>query len=457
VTFRPPRGGGANVRAQAHPGKLPPVIRPGLTCLAVLLLALAAAGAPASAQTTTGTPLITQAAEALRTSPVYVHDDAEEAISDADEAALEQRIAETGAGPLYVAIVPDAIKDEAGGSADAALIAIRNQLRRRGTYAIVAGTTFGARSDVVEGAGRIATDAFEVRGDEGVHPTLREFAERVGEARRNGNEAPSEGPGGGGWGGLAILGLLGGGAALFAVSRSRRRRREREEQVAELRETANEDLAALGEDVRALDIDVEMPNADPQAKQEYALAVERYDQATRALDAARDPKDFGPIGEALEEGRWAMASAKARLERRPPPERRPPCFFDPRHGPSTREVEWAPDGYGAPRQVPVCEADAVRLEQGQEPMTREILAGGRRVPYYDAPGYYSPFYGGFYGGFSGFLPGLLFGSMLGGAFGGWGAPDITAGDPGGGDFGDFGGGDFGGGDFGGGDFGGGDF
>ena len=139
----------------------------------------------------------------------------------------------------------------------------------------------------------------------------------------------------------------------------------------------------------------------------------------------------------------------ARWRAQAPPERRPPCFFDPRHGPSTRDVEWAPDGYGAPRPVPVCEADAVRLEQGQEPMTREVVAGGRRVPMYDAPGFYGPYAGGFFGGFSGFLPGLLFGSMLGGAFGGWGADDASGSDGGG--FGDFGGGGGGlGGDFGGG-------
>ncbi len=165
-----------------------------------------------------------------------------------------------------------------------------------------------------------------------------------------------------------------------------------------------------------------------------------------------------------------MASAKARLEGRPPPERRPPCFFDPRHGPSTRDVEWAPDGYGAARMVPVCEADAVRLESGEAPMAREIVSGGRRMPLYDAPGYYAPYAGGFFGGFSGFLPGLLFGSVLssaltpgpflGGGFGGGGFGGGGFGDGGGGglDLGDFGGGGFGGGgDFGGGDFGGGDF
>src|SRR3712207_7562347 len=42
------------------------------------------------------------------------------------------------------------------------------------------------------------------------------------------------------------------------------------------------------------------------------------------------------------------------------------CFFDPRHGPSARDVEWAPPG-GAPRLVPACAADAVRIEDGEDP------------------------------------------------------------------------------------------
>ena len=431
--------------------------------VAALLLA-AVLPATAAAQDTD----IGQAAQGLKVEPVYVDPGAEERITDSEQRALIRRIGEERAGPLYIAILPAEARNEAGGSTEGVLVAIQRSLASPGTYAAVVGDEFraGATAGVLDRgvAPRLATDAFETYGDEGVYATLDHFVELIGEARRNGGEPPSEGPGDGGWGGLALLGLIGGGAALFGISRSRRRKREREEEVGELRTTASEDLSALGDDIRALDLDVEMPNADPQAKEDYGRAVDRYDAAERALDRARDPQDFAPIAEALEEGRWAMASAKARLSGEQPPERRPPCFFDPRHGPSTREVEWAPDGY-APRPVPACEADAIRIESGQDPLTREVVAGGRRVPLYDAPGFYAPYAGGFFGGFSGFLPGLLFGSLLGGAFGGWGADDAAAG-VGAGDFGDFGGGGFGGdfggggggfGDFGGGDFGGGDF
>ena len=134
---------------------------------------------------------------------------------------------------------------------------------------------------------------------------------------------------------------------------------------------------------------------------------------------------------ALEAGRFSMASAKAILEGRPVPERRPPCFFDPRHGPSVEDVEWAPPD-GAPRMVPACAADAQRVHDGLEPESRQVLAGagGRMTPYWNAPGYYGPWAGGYFGGFpmGGLFTGLLLGSFLGGGWGGY--PVYVGGDGG---------------------------
>jgi hypothetical protein len=203
-----------------------------------------------------------------------------------------------------------------------------------------------------------------------------------------------------------------------------------------------------------------MPDANQEAKDHYNEAVQVYGAAEQSLDHARRPQDLAPVSSELERGRYEMEAAKALLAGKPVPERRPPCFFDPRHGPSTRDVMWAPPG-GTPRPVPACEADALRVEEGLDPSVREVDYAGQRVPYWAAPAPYTPFFGGFYGGFGGFLPGLLVGEALGGGFGGgWADPGGWAGgdqgDFGDGDAGDFsdGGGDFGGGDFGGG---GGDF
>jgi hypothetical protein len=443
------------------------MVLPLAVVLAVAVLALGVAPAWAG-------PEIDQAAATLRDDPVYVAPQADPRLSAAEERGLEQHIASADAGAVYVAVLPRSAREEAPGNDPDGLPALLHEaLGEPGTYAVVSGSHISAGStELPRGtSARLVRETIQEHRGEGLDAILTGFVDGVAAERRSlaggGGDRGSDGDGGGGGGGgLVLLGLLAAGGGVFAVSRARRRRRqaaETAEHVDDLRRAARDDLVALGDDVRAIDVDVDMPDADPRAREALALALQRYEDAETALDRARRPEDFAPITSALEEGRWAMEAAKARLEGREPPERRPPCFFDPRHGPSVRDVEWAPPG-GEPRPVPVCAADAVRIESGQDPQTREVLAGGRRVPYYDAPGYFGPWAGGYFGGFGpafgGFLPGLLFGSVLsGGAFGPFGGDWGDGGDRGeGGDFGG-GGGDFGGGGDlgGGGDFGGGDF
>jgi uncharacterized membrane protein YgcG len=239
---------------------------------------------------------------------------------------------------------------------------------------------------------------------------------------------------------------------VMLVARGHRRRRESE--LADVKRNARDDLVALGEDIRAVELDARMPGANPEAVRAYGDAVAFYERANRAFEFARSTRDLKPAAEALAEGRFAMTWAREVLAGRTPPERRAPCFFDPRHGPSARDVTWSPQR-GTPRPVPACEADAQRVERGLAPLAREVeAADGRRVPFWEAGPAYAPFYGGFF-------PGLLIGSMVSG---GWDQPTpIDYGGSsgwsdaggGGGDFGGGGGGDFGGG--GGGDFGGGSF
>lgn len=192
----------------------------------------------------------------------------------------------------------------------------------------------------------------------------------------------------------------------------------RERAWEEVRQHAQEDLVTLGEDIRGLDLDVQMPNASPEAKQRYEQALEAYQRASSIFDRARQPEDLAPMSQTLEEGRFAMACAKALLEGRPVPERRPPCFFDPRHGPSVEEVQWAPPG-GAPRPVPACAADALRIKEGFDPHSRQVLVGGRPTDYWNAPRHYAPWAGGYFQGFGGggLLGSLFTGAALGAGFG----------------------------------------
>lgn len=422
--------------------------------LLVLLFPLLLLSGTAHAQDQLGA-----AAESLRSNPVYVDPEAERAISEAQAEDVRRAIAREDAGPLYLAVLPAAAANEAGGDAEAVLLELVRGVGEPGTYAAIVGDAFraGATDGLLPGgtAGELASEAFEAERGGGPAAVLEDFVRRVGDARAGQVEGSGRGEGGGFPAGLLLLLLfLALPLTLVAVSR-RRRRRQEEAEFAQVREVARDDVVALGDDIRALDIDMEMADADPEAKQHYALAVERYTQASEALDLARRPAQLQPVTELLEEGRWAMEAAKAEMAGRPAPERRPPCFFDPRHGPSVTDVEWAPPG-GEPRPVPACAADAVRIRDGEDPNSRRVPVNGELVPYWQAGPAFGPWAGGFFGG--GLFPGLFIGSVLGGAFGGFGAPgDAYAGDQGDfGDPGDFGGGDFGGG-FGGGDFGGGDF
>ena len=413
--------------------------------LFALIVALLAA-APARAQST-----LTSAADELRQSPVYVDPDAERALSGSETARLRRLISSERAGPMYVVVLPASATDQAGGDPSAVLREIASDLREPGTYAGVIGDSFRAGAlGVNVPAPELARQALEAHARDGTFAVLEDFVKRVGDARAGAGGSGGGGSDGGGGFPLILLALIGVPLVLFGLARRRQRKREEEVARAELEEVtgvARDDLVALGDDIRALDLDVQMPDADARAKEHYNQAVERYTDAEQRLDAVRRPEDLEPVTSALEEGRWAMEAAKAELAGGDAPERRPPCFFDPRHGPSVADVEWAPPG-GQPRAVPVCAADLQRIRDGIEPDYRQVPYGGQMVPYWAAGPAYMPWAGGFFGG--GLLPGLFIGSLLGGGlFGGFGG-DAYAGDGG-----DFGGGDFGGADLG--DFGGGDF
>src|SRR5215217_4067317 len=416
--------------------------------LTVLLVLLAAPAARAQNG-------LDAAAEALKSDPVYVDPDAEAKLSDSEADELRQRITDKDAGPMYVAVMPRDVVSGSGGSVGAALTELGSGVGRSGTYVLVAGRTLRAGSTAgvaPEGStAEAANAALKAHKSDGLSAILLDFTDRMGKVKAGGGRGSNgNGGGGGGNGGLIVFGVLAVGGGGLLLARRRRRQREQAQELEEVRGTVRGDVVELGDEIRALDLDVQMPGASEEAKTDYEAALGAYERASAAVDRARTPQDLEPVGAAVEEGRFAMASARARLEGKEPPERTPPCFFDPRHGPSSRTVMWSPP-WGEPREVPACEADAQRVERGEEPDPRQVTLGGRQVPYWNAGPAYAPYMGGFFGG--GLLPGIFLGSVLGGGmwgggYGGWDAGG--GGDPGGG----FGGGDFGGGDFGGGDFGG---
>ena len=420
--------------------------------LLALLVVTAALLAPATAGAqTTATSPVQDAVDALRTDSVYVAPDNAADVTAADADRLRAEIRASGV-PTYIAVFPPGAGEP---------LQLASQLSRAlkvpAAYGIIAGPSgrsFAAGQTANTGldqgtARQAATDAINDARSEGGPAILDACVAKLASAHDNGGSL-SKGPGAWIW--LVALGALGGAVAFFAALRRRRTRRTEAAQADELRNLADEDLVALGDDIRALDIDIDMPGVDPRAREDYARALQAHEQASDGLRMARRPQDFARISQTLEEGRYAMESAKARLAGQEPPEHRPPCFFDPRHGPSTRDVEWSPE-FSQPRLVPACEADALRVEAGEDPHAREVeLAGQGRVPYWQAPAYYGPYAGGFFGGWGGggLMTGFLAGSLLSSA---WATPIAYADSGAGGWGGDFGGGDFGGGF--GGDFGGG--
>ncbi|MEV5358127.1 hypothetical protein [Streptomyces sp. NPDC052693] len=438
------------------------LIVPFAAALAVLL-----AGAPGAHAATD----LTKVAQELRENPVYVDPAARDQLAESDARALADKIRDADK-PVFVAVLP------AGYPTQDLFRNLRTETGVTGLYGVRLGDAFDARADSAvmsrQGVSNLVT---AVRGAGDAKAQLNDF---VDDALRNvGGSAPSSWSDGSGGdvpvGGLITVGALvaAGGAGAYAVVRRNRRRHEEEQRAAleKLRVVVDEDITAFGEELDRLDFHPGEPGADEAMRGDYARALDAYEQAKSLMAAAVRPEDVKAVTEAVEDGRFSLTRLAARREDRPLPERRPPCFFDPRHGPSVTDATWTPPG-GAAREVPVCAADRTRLAEGRDPVIREVDTDYGRRPYWEAGPAYGPWAGGYFGG--GLLPGLLVGTMLGGMmagpaygadygsgygdFGGYEGGDVSGADFSGGDFGgDFGGGFGGGGDFGGGggDFGGG--
>ena len=232
-----------------------------------------------------------------------------------------------------------------------------------------------------------------------------------------------------------------------------------------VRRVAEEDVTQLGQQIAATPVDADLPD---DGRQDFDDALSSYERAKGALDVAQHPDDLQWVSRSLDDGRFALARLDARRTGTELPSRRPPCFFDQRHGLSVQDASWAPPN-GVARDVPVCAACAARIADGQDPQVRMVETPQGQRPYYDAGPEYGPWAKGWYAG-SGLhtMNGVLLGMLLlnsmylpagydysggdsGGDSGDAGGDAGDAGDTGGDYGGDYGGG---GGDGGGFDFGG---
>ena len=185
-----------------------------------------------------------------------------------------------------------------------------------------------------------------------------------------------------------------------------------------VRKLAFEDVTALGVELQELDLELAGRELDGGERADYQRALDAYESAKTASDNIGEPEHVRHVTEILEDGRYAIACDRARVAGQALPTRRPPCFFDPRHGLSVADVPWTPPG-GAQREVPACALDAERVRAGAEPDSRMVMVGSQRVPYYQGGRAYQPYAAGYFGGF-GPMDWMFMGLMFGG-FGGFDA------------------------------------
>jgi hypothetical protein len=181
-----------------------------------------------------------------------------------------------------------------------------------------------------------------------------------------------------------------------------RRRRERQQRrLAELdayrhvRRAADEDVTRFGEELAGLHFDTLGADLDDRTRADYQQALDAYEDAKATLLRSTSAADVTSVTRTLADGRFSQACVLAAQSGEARPDRRPPCFFDPAHGPATRDVEWAPTG-GVAREVPVCFRDAERLARGDQPEVRLVRLGDRRVAWFASGPLYAAWADGWY-------------------------------------------------------------
>ena len=189
----------------------------------------------------------------------------------------------------------------------------------------------------------------------------------------------------------ALLATGAGTGMLLGLRQHLVRRRGRHEDLEELlaaQAMADEDTTLLGEQLQR----VEAPagSMDAATRLDHQSALDAYESAKRAVPRLRRADQVSTVVDTLSTGRYALACVHARLEGRPVPELRVPCFFNPQHGPSVGDVVWTSRVRGT-RSVPACAQDAARVARGDSPPIRQIRVGSTMAPYWEAGAAYLPY------------------------------------------------------------------
>ncbi len=213
---------------------------------------------------------------------------------------------------------------------------------------------------------------------------------------------------------IVVVAVIAGVVVVAGRSRKARALERRNAELEPVKKLAFEDITALGVELQELDLELAGRELDQGMNSDYQRALDSYESAKTAGDRISEPDHIRHVTEILEDGRYAIACVRARAAGEALPTRRPPCFFDPRHGLSVRDVAYTPPG-AARRDVPACALDAERVEVGADPDIRQVMVGSRRVPYWQGGRAYQPYAQGYFGTF-GPMEWMFMGMLFSGGF-----------------------------------------
>jgi hypothetical protein len=213
---------------------------------------------------------------------------------------------------------------------------------------------------------------------------------------------------------LVVVAIITGVVVIAGRSHKVREMERKRAELEPVKKLAFEDITALGVELQELDLELAGRELDAGMNSDYQRALDAYEAAKTAGDSITEPDQIKHVTEILEDGRYAIACVRARVAGQPLPTRRPPCFFDPRHGLSVRDVSYAPPG-GTQRDVPACALDAERVEAGADPDIRQVMVGSQRVPYWQGGRAYQPYAAGYFGNF-GPMEWMFMGMLFSGGF-----------------------------------------
>ena len=136
---------------------------------------------------------------------------------------------------------------------------------------------------------------------------------------------------------------------------------------------------------------------DEATQLDYQAALDSYESAKETVPRTRSAEEVSKVVDALSSGPYSLVCVRAGVAGTERPEHRPPCFFNPQHGPSVADVLWTSARRGS-RLVPACAQDAARVASGEAPEVRTVRIGSRTVPYWEAGAAFLPYTAGYFGG-----------------------------------------------------------